>query len=188
MNKLAVFFPGIGYTPDKPLMYFGRRIAAACGYEILIVDYKGFPPKIMGDRGRMEQSFQIALEQAEDKMSGTDLAAYDDIIFIGKSIGTVVAARIASESPARDRIRLVLYTPLEDTFAFDFGDAIAFTGDADPWVGREKSRIFSICESRGIPCSLVPYANHSLESSDVFTDMKELYRIMKETERFILQR
>ena len=188
MNKLAVFFPGIGYTADKPLMYFSRRIAVAHGCDILIMDYKGFPPKIMGDRGRMEQSFQIALEQAEAKLSGTDLDAYDDILFVGKSIGTAVAAKIASESPARDKIRMVIYTPLEETFAFDFGDAIAFTGDADPWVGKEKSRIFSICESRGIPCSLIPYANHSLESSDVFTDMKELYRIMKETERFILQR
>ena len=51
MKKLAVFFPGIGYTADKPLMYFSRRIAAAHGFYILIMDYKGFPPKIMGDRG-----------------------------------------------------------------------------------------------------------------------------------------
>ena len=187
MNKLAVFFPGIGYTPDKPLMYFSRRIAAAHGCDILIMDYKGFPPKIMGDRGRMEQSFRIALEQAEAKLSGTDLDAYDDILFIGKSIGTAVAAKIASESSVRDRIRMILYTPLEETFSFDFGDAIAFTGDADPWVGKEKSRICGICESRGIPCSLVPHANHSLESGDIFTDMQELYRIMKETERFVEQ-
>ena len=187
MKKLAVFFPGIGYTADKPLMYFSRRIAAAHGCDILIMDYKGFPPKIMGDRGRMEQSFRIALEQAEAKLSGTDLDAYDDILFIGKSIGTAVAAKIASESSVRDRIRMILYTPLEETFSFDFGDAIAFTGDADPWVGKEKSRIFSICESRGIPCSLVPHANHSLESGDIFTDMQELYRIMKETERFVEQ-
>ena len=185
MKKLAVFFPGIGYTADKPLMYFSRRITQAHGCDILIMDYKGFPPKIMGDRGRMEQSFRIALEQAEDKLSGTDLCAYDDILFIGKSIGTAVAAKIASESPARDRIRMVLYTPLEETFAFDFGDAIAFTGDADPWVGKEKSRICGICENRGIPCSLIPHANHSLESGDIFADMKELYGIMKETERFI---
>ena len=187
MSKLAVFFPGIGYTADKPLMYFSRRIAAAHGCDILIMDYKGFPPKIMGDRGRMEQSFQIALEQAEAKLSGTDLDAYDDILFIGKSIGTAVAAKIASESPARDKIRMVIYTPLEETFAFDFGDAIAFTGDADPWVGKEKSRICGICESRGIPCSLIPKANHSLESGDIFTDMKELYEIMQETERFVEQ-
>ena len=35
-HKLAVIFPGIGYTADKPLLYFGRRIAVDCGYEIRI--------------------------------------------------------------------------------------------------------------------------------------------------------
>ena len=55
-HKLAVIFPGIGYTADKPLLYFGRRIAVEYGYEIRIMDYKGFPPKVKGDRNRMEES------------------------------------------------------------------------------------------------------------------------------------
>ena len=42
MKKIAVFFPGIGYTADKPLLYFSRRIAAAHGYEIRIMNYTGF--------------------------------------------------------------------------------------------------------------------------------------------------
>jgi len=32
---------------------------------------------------------------------------------------------------------------------------------------------------------VIPQANHSLESGDVFSDLKELYRIMEKTERFI---
>ena len=186
-NRLAVIFPGIGYTADKPLLHYSRRIAADHGFEILIMNYKGFPSKVKGDRSRMEQSFAMALDQSMEMMSGIDWKAYDDILFIGKSIGTIVAAKIASESPAKDRIRLILFTPLEDTFRFDFGKAIAFTGDDDPWVGKEKSRIFGICEERKIPCSLIPYANHSLESNDMFADMKELSRIMRETERFIVK-
>lgn len=187
IKKLAVIFPGIGYTADRPLLHYSRRIAADHGYEIRIMNYSGFPRKIKGDRKRMEESFEIALQQSMEMLSDVAMSDYEDILFIGKSIGTIAAAKIASESPARDRIRLVLYTPLEDTFAFSFGEAIAFTGDDDPWVGREKSRILAICESRGIPCALLSSANHSLESSDVFADMKELYRVMKETERFILE-
>ena len=184
-HKLAVIFPGIGYTADKPLLYFGRRIAVEYGYEIRIMDYKGFPPKVKGDRNRMEESFFIALRQAEEMLAGVDFAEYDDVVFIGKSIGTIVAAKIAAESPAKDRIRQVLYTPLEDTFRFPIGEAIAFTGDDDPWVGKENSRIPELCKERGIPCRQVPHANHSLESKDVFEDMKELRRVMKETEAFL---
>ena len=185
MSRLAVIFPGIGYTADKPLLYYSRRIASEHGFEILIMDYSGFPPKVKGDRKRMEKSFAIALGQAEEKLAGTDLTLYDDILFIGKSIGTTVAAKIASESPVKERIRMILYTPLEDTFAFSFGKAAAFTGSDDPWVGKEKSRISELCEERGIPCSLIADANHSLESGDTFTDLKELQRIMQETEQFI---
>lgn len=185
MRKLAVIFPGIGYTADKPLLHYSRRIAADRGYEVLVVNYGGFPPKIKGDRKRMEESFEIAMWKAAEILSGTDLTSYDDILFIGKSIGTIVAAKIASGSPASDRIRLVLYTPLEDTFAFSFGEAIAFTGADDPWVGKEKSRIPGICKERGIPCHLFAEANHSLESGDLFRDLDALCRIMKETEKFI---
>ena len=185
MSKLAVLFPGIGYTADKPLLYFSRRIAADLGYEIRILGYSGFPPKIQGDRGRMEESFRIAFDQSVEMLSDIDFNVYDDILFIGKSIGTIVAAKIASDSSVKGRIRLVLYTPLEETFAFDFGDAIVFTGDDDPWVGRDRSRICSICEGRGIPCKLVPDANHSLETKDPFRDMEMLSAIMKQTEEFI---
>ena len=31
--KLAVFFPGIGYHCDKPLLYYSRKLAQECGYE-----------------------------------------------------------------------------------------------------------------------------------------------------------
>ena len=150
LHKLAVIFPGIGYTADKPLLYFGRRIAVEYGYEVRIMDYKGFPPKVKGDRNRMEESFFIALRQAEEMLAGVDF-----------------------------------YTPLEDTFRFPIGEAIAFTGDDDPWVGKENSRIPALCKERGIPCRLVPHANHSLESKDVFADMKELRKVMKETEAFL---
>ena len=84
-HKLAVIFPGIGYTADKPLLYFGRRIAVDCGYEIRIMDYKGFPPKVKGDRNRMEESFFIALRQAEEMLAGVDFTEYEDVVFIGKA-------------------------------------------------------------------------------------------------------
>ncbi len=184
--KLAVIFPGIGYTAQKPLLHYSRRIADGYGYEIRIMDYSGFPTKIKGDRKRMEESFEIALRQSLKMLADVDMTAYEDILFIGKSIGTIAAAKIASESIVKDRIRLILYTPLEDTFAFPIGKAIAFTGEDDPWVGRENSRILEMCKARNIPCSLIPNANHSLESKDVYADMKELYRVMKETEKFIL--
>ncbi len=112
MRGLAVFFPGIGYTTDKPLLYFSRRLAA--------------------------------------------------------------------DSSAAAKIRLVLYTPLEETFDCSLGEAIVFTGADDPWVARASSRIPELCRQRGIPCFVIPKANHSLESGDCREDIRALARIMEQ--------
>ena len=31
--KLAIFFPGIGYHCDKPLLYYSRKLSQECGYK-----------------------------------------------------------------------------------------------------------------------------------------------------------
>lgn len=185
MSKLAVVFPGIGYTFDKPLLYFSRKIAAEHGYEMKLLPYTGFPAKILGDREKMTESYRIALTQSRQMLSGTDFSAYDEILFIGKSIGTAAAAQIAAETS--QPVRLLLYTPLEETFLFPLKDCIVFTGLADPWVGGEKSRIPQLCEERGIPCHVVPAANHSLECQDAEKDLENLMEIMRETKKFILE-
>ena len=185
MKKLAVFFPGIGYTIDKPLMHYSRKLAAALGYEIFLLPYKGFPPKIRGNREKMEESFRIALEQSVEMLADVDLTEYEDILFVGKSIGTIAAAKIAAESPAADRIRLILYTPLEQTFTFPMAEAVAFTGTKDPWVGKGEYSIEELCARRQIPCHLIKGGNHSLETDDVDKDIRNLRKIMKKTEEFI---
>ena len=185
MKKLAVFFPGIGYTVDKPLLYYSRKIAAEQGYEIKLLPYQGFPSKIMGDRGRMEESFRIALEQTQQMLSEMDLSQYEKLLFVGKSIGTIVAAKVASEMGTENRTRFVFYTPLEETFAFRGGDAVVFTGTDDPWVGRANSRIPECAERKGYRCIRIADANHSLETGIVGKDLENLLMIMEETRRFI---
>ena len=185
MKKLAVFFPGIGYTVDKPLLYYSRKLAAARDYELRLLPYAGFPPKCMGDEARMAESLALAQRQAEDMLADLDLTSCGALLFVGKSIGTVVAARLAAERGIVERVRFVLYTPLIETLSLPLGDAVVFTGSADPWVGGEKSQIPALCARRGIPCHVVEGANHSLECGEMKKDLKNLRAVMKETERFL---
>lgn len=185
MKKLAVFFPGIGYTADMPLLYYSRRLAAGFGYEIRLLNYGGFPEGVRGDRDKMAACYRLALRQSTEMLSGVDWEGYDDIVFIGKSIGTILAAWFSVKSPAKDRIRLVLYTPMEDAFPFVACPAIAFTGTADPWVGGEDSAIPALCGKKGVPCLVLPGADHSLQTGNVPEDIKSLRRVMEATERFL---
>ena len=34
-KKLACFFPGIGYTCDKPLLYYSRSLLQKMGWEVV---------------------------------------------------------------------------------------------------------------------------------------------------------
>ena len=185
MKKLAVFFPGVGYTPDKPLLYFSRDLMAALGYEEIVLRYGSFPAKKPGDANNAALSYQIALSQSEEQLAETDFGAYDDIVFIAKSIGTAAAAEIASKSPFREKIRLILYTPLAETFSVPLGKAVVFTGTNDPWVGKEDSPIPALCAERKIPCHLIEGGNHSLETDDVFENMKILQEVIRTAEEFV---
>lgn len=49
MSKLAVFFSGMGYTKEKPLLYFSSKMAANMGYECIFVEYHDLPEKIRGN-------------------------------------------------------------------------------------------------------------------------------------------
>ena len=186
MKYLAVIFPGIGYTVEKPLLSGSIEIAEKLGYEIRPMLYGGFPEKVKGDRKKMLVSFETALAQAQEMLSGTDFTDFRDVLFIGKSIGTVVAADIASRCPAEVSVRFVLYTPLEETFSYPLGEAVVFTGTKDPWVGAGESLIPALCSARGIPCHSFPDANHSLITGNEKTDRRNLQRVMRETELFVL--
>ena len=39
MKKLAVIFPGVGYTCTRPLLYYTAAMAAEHNYEIIRLDY-----------------------------------------------------------------------------------------------------------------------------------------------------
>ena len=181
--KLAVLFPGIGYTCTKPLLYYAGKIAAAQGYKVVPVAYGDFPRDAKGDPLKMRICFVNAYEQAEETLRDVRWAEYEDVLFIGKSIGTTVAARYTREQ--RVGARLILLTPLAETFRFTGGDAIAFHGTADPWA--ETAEIKRMCREQGIPLCLTEGANHSLETGEVQKDLAALAETMKVIEQFILE-
>ena len=198
MSKIAVLFPGIGYTCDKPLLYYSAKLAAEKGFEVVRVPYGNFPSNVKGNAEKMYQSFVSAREQSEDILKDVDWSSYDEIVFFSKSVGTVVALSYASEHGID--ARQVLYTPLKETFKFpvaaagaaegsaDASDAgksraIAFHGTGDPWAVTED--IVRICEEKEIPLYLTKDANHSLECGKAIKDIKTIRKVMRTVKEFV---
>ena len=180
MSKIAVLFPGIGYTCDKPLLYYSAKLAAEKGFEVVRVPYGNFPSNV------------------KDILIDVDWGSYDEIVFFSKSVGTVVALSYASEHGID--ARQVLYTPLKETFKFpvaaagagegsaDASDAgksraIAFHGTGDPWAVTED--IVRICEEKEIPLYLTKDANHSLECGKAIKDIKTIRKVMRTVKEFL---
>ena len=185
-NKLAIFFPGIGYHCDKPLLYYSRKLADEAGYKsILTLDYSlagsNITGNIRGDREKMQQAFSYLYEQAVKQLSSINWQDYDEIIFISKSIGTVIASAFAQQENIS--CRQILYTPLRETYDFHPQNAIAFLGTSDPWSNIEK--VTDISGEQKIPLFLYPDANHSLETKDTLRNIKTLQDVMEETKRFL---
>ena len=181
MKKHAVIFPGVGYHTDKPLLYYSKKLAAQAGYEIVEVPYGGFPKGVKGSAEKMEQAFYSALSQAEDILKEVDFLEYEDILFISKSVGTAVASAYGAKHHLSTRN--IYYTPVEASFQFMDQPGIAFTGTKDAWAELEK--VEDGCKKGGFPLYRTEDANHSLETGDVITDLKNLRKIMKITKEYI---
>lgn len=183
MSKIAVLFPGIGYNNNKPLLHYAAQIARKCGFEVTELNYSGFPSDVRGNKEKMKECFDIAYKQTEETLGSIDFDSYEDVLFIGKSVGTAVACSYAA---AKDiNARMVLYTPVEQTFKHDIKNAIVFHGNSDPWA--ETQKIKDLCAQKGLKVYITPDANHSLETGDIKTDVKNLSVIMKKSEEYISQ-
>lgn len=183
MPKIAVYFPGIGYHCDKPLLYYSRSIASKLGYEnSRNVNYAYSAGNIRGNVEKMQEAYETLFSQSEAELANIVWSEYDDILFISKSIGTIIAASYAKKYGLKD-IRHILYTPLAQTFLFTPDNAIGFIGTADPWSNIDE--IIRLSAENHIP--LITYAgcNHSLECNDTLKNIEILKDVMQRTGDFI---
>ncbi len=182
-KKLAVIFPGMGYHSDKPLLYFTKRIARENGYEIIEVSYE-FPYRareIMNDRSRMKEAFEIAASQIKEQLGEIDFKGYSDVVFVGKSIGTALAAYF--DSLLDVGARHLVFTPVPQTFEMIRKSAgIVFHGLSDPWCPTDIAE--SKCMELELELCKVDRANHSLETDSASDDIKNLEWIMQKVEQF----
>ena len=186
MQKIVLLFPGVGYHTDKPLLFYGRKLAQNYGYETVIhLSYGGFKSGIKGDLEKMKEAFESALAQTEEifcvecKKKGLDpgtiFGGDNEILVISKSIGTVVAAAFQQKHGFVGKN--IFFTPVKQSFMFmQPRSGIVFHGTADPWA--ETQDIREGCEKLGLPLYITEGTNHSMETGDCLKDLQIMQEIM----------
>lgn len=183
MKKIAVIFPGTGYHSDKPLLYYSRKLAAENGYEVKDLPYGNFLMDIKDNVEKKKEAFNTAYTQAENMLKEVQWDEYEEILFISKSIGTLVSAAYAKKYDLVTRN--VFFTPVAETFQFVTQPGIVFHGTYDPWAKTEIIR--EKCRQLELPLYAYEGANHSMETGNVMTDIENLTKMMEQTKKYIIQ-
>lgn len=183
MSKIVVSFPGIGYHCDKPLLYYSRNIARELGYQdFRNISYTYSGGNIRGNETKMKEAYEALFGQAEAQLADVDWSAYDEVLFLSKSIGTIIATSYGEKYGLRDA-RHVLYTPLAQTYLFAPNHAIGFIGTADPWSDTDE--IIRLSDANQISIAVYEGCNHSLECDDVMKNIENLKDVMGRTMDFV---
>ena len=134
MRKIAVIFPGVGYTKDRPLLYYAAQIAKNCEYELKFIDYSEIEWSIekLKDHDFLVKTLEKCLKITEKTLKDTGDLSGDEVVFISKSIGTVVAS--AYEKKKSLSVKQICFSPLEmiGNFVREEG-AVLFCADKDPY-------------------------------------------------------
>ena len=161
MKKLIVLFPGIRYSVDMPLLYYARLKYEEKGYESIAINYDN----------------SYALNQLEN----IDFSQYEDIIFVSKSMGTVVAGWL--EEKLKIKVRHIYLTPLEATLPYIRKEKDIITvvaGTKDKHINAEELKDY--CKKEEINCKLIEGVGHRLEiknnierNIDILKEVIKLY-------------
>lgn len=149
-KKIVVTFPGKSGT-EIPLLYYGAKYFENLGYEKFFVNY-----------AVSEENYDFAYQNAKAVTDKIKFDEYDDIVFIGKSLGTYIACKLKEEYHVS--AALILLTPLPETMPYirrDNDVRLTVIGTKDRYLDYQILQ--ERCEKEQIPCYVEPGVGHRME-------------------------
>ncbi len=174
-KHLALVLPGLGYNADMPLLYYPSRLLLERNCDVLQIrpDYQGRAFQTAAYEDRLEWMFADALAGLQAGLAQT---AYQKLVLVGKSIGTLGMALLLSRDrdsgadPLLSRSVTVWITPLlHETVVVEAALGCAapsffMAGTADSTY--DPATLAYIQKKTGAQAWLAEKANHSLELAD----------------------
>ncbi|BCN30901.1 class I SAM-dependent methyltransferase [Anaeromicropila herbilytica] len=180
-HKIAILFPGIGYHEDKPLLYYAKDLVACMGYEYRTVKYGEMPKNIKEDATKQEEALILAGQEIQKQLDEIDFSKYESIVFISKSIGSVLAVDYANSHNLD--VKHILFTPIQETLKYLIKRGIVFHGTNDDWINTEDLK--KKCMEEGLSLYLTENANHSLETENTLNNIAILKVVIGQIEDFL---
>ena len=167
-KKIVISFPG-GRGYEIPILYFGAKYYEDQGYEKVFICHPKYG----------ECEFEVLLANADKIISQIDFDEYDEIVFIAKSIGTVVACQIKEKYHIL--ATLILFTPLNETLPYIHSKndiKLVAIGDKDRYI--DVQMLQKVCDNEGVRCHIEKDVGHRMEVlSDLDKNMEIISNVIK---------
>ncbi|WP_449600134.1 hypothetical protein [Paenibacillus sp. Marseille-Q9583] len=159
-KALAVIFPGKNYSAERPLLDYAAKAAREHHCDVLLLEY-GYQSARVG----FKRDEMIILIQ-ECKAAIASLPEYKKILFISKSVGSVLAGRIAEELEIQKKTSHLYITPLPEAIPLiQQSRGTVIYGGSDPLFSEQLSS--EISGLHHLKVYRIDDANHSLEVEQV---------------------
>ena len=188
-GKLALILPGLGYTCDKPLLYYATEVLLAKGFDVL---------QLWVDYSRLEFQELTQVEQlkclTEDSRAllaaGKGANSYDLFVLGGKSFGTLSLTLLLNQDPGLASSTTFWLTPLfymppvAQALKRLQGPAFIAGSDADPTFDMQV--LSQIMETPHKSSLVVKGGDHSLEiPGKPLQSLHELSRLVESFSNFL---
>lgn len=176
-NRLLVLIPGRGYLVSHTHLHLTQMLGLQLGYDVLMVQYGFHVTQTEFDIAQMpdlKTETEAALQQALIK------APYTEVVLVGKSLGTPIAAQLANA--LKQVSRVILLTPIGGSASLiEQTSTLAIIGTADAAYSEELTQ-----DTELVRWEVYEGLNHGLLlADDVHGSIPPLADMLREIEAFL---
>ncbi len=181
---LFVLLPGLASTTNSPPLFYSARLAEDLKCDYVAINYSfhaaGMPYReedawsLVGD---IKKVVDICLSKND----------YRQIVFIGKSLGSIATMAIVDDYSANYKTHIVLLTPIPEytNKIIEREQFIAF-GTADHFI--DQSVIDNYRKYKNITLHIVENGSHSLAVDNVVDSIEVMKRLIIELRNYLERR
>lgn len=189
-SRLAVIFPGYGYTCERAMLHYPMQLLLAEGIDALQVNYSFDNKPGFWQSGDQTRALWFGTDALAAMRTVMAKGTYEEITMVGKSLGSLAVAHVSTFLHHYTAMRGVVFTPLlknpglvQQLIAFQ-GSLLLVVGTADTM--HDPAALKEIQAARDVTVIEVEGADHSLEvKSDVMRSLDLLKMVMEGVKQFL---
>ncbi|OTW71925.1 alpha/beta hydrolase [Bacillus thuringiensis serovar roskildiensis] len=186
-NRICFMFSGSGYNYDKPLFYYATMLMLEHKIDVVHIHYS-YDEQVMNKP--IEEVTKIMMDDInpviKEVLKGEQ---YNDIIFLGKSLGTIPIANDLMKREEYLQSNMILFTPLLtfdpsfDSILHSDHEGLLVIGDKDHQYNADQ---IDQLHKTNLQIEVVKNANHSVnvgefETEDSIEAIANIMRKLEET-------